>query len=85
MAQGDLFADDPVVDGLRSYLTGLAGSAVSFGHLVTEARRQGYMEKHLRRTLDDLAAEGMAVLEHPLQARSKWPDDSLVRFYAAGT
>lgn len=82
MDQTDLFAALPIVDELHRYLTGLAGTAVHFANLRSEAQRRGYMEKHLRSALDDLAADGVAVREHPLKARSRWPDDSLVRFYA---
>jgi three-Cys-motif partner protein len=84
MEQGDLFATMPVVDKLQSYLTDLAGTAVSFDRLKAEAGRLGYMDKHLRAALDVLAQDGTAVREYPLKARSKWPDDSVVRFYSAG-
>jgi hypothetical protein len=38
----------------------------------------------LRSTLDELAADGYAVREQPLDAaaRSPWPDTSVIRFYA---
>lgn len=85
MDQGDLFASTPIVDHLHAYLIGLAGTAVSFTQLVREAQRLGYMERHLRSALNDLAADGVAVREQPLQARTKWPDGSLIRFYAAPT
>ena len=41
------------------------------------------METQLRATLDELAAEGLVVRERPLDtsARSRWPSDSLIRFY----
>lgn len=82
MEQGDLFAATPIVDELRRYLIGLEGTAVQFTNLATEAGNRGYMVKHLRQTLDELAAEGIAVREHPLKATTKWPTDSLIRFYS---
>jgi hypothetical protein len=81
MDQQDLFADNPVVDSLQRHLIGLAGSAVRFDRLLAEAQRLGYVERHLRQVLDTLAVEGVAVRESPLKARSRWPVDSMIRFY----
>lgn len=82
MDQGDLFAQMPIVDPLQQYLRSLAGTAASFRVLSAEAARLGFLEKHLRVALDVLAAEGAAVREHPLQASTKWPTESVIRFYS---
>lgn len=81
MDQGDLFAAFPVMDELERYLRALGGTAVPFPVLRSTARQRGYLEKHLRDALDVLAADGVAVREEPLKARTRWPDVSLVRFY----
>jgi three-Cys-motif partner protein len=79
--QGDLFADAPVVSKLRDYLETRAGQAASFPELTREASRLGFLPKHLRQALDDMAAEGLAVRQDPLKATTRWPDNSLIRFY----
>ncbi|MFF5054015.1 three-Cys-motif partner protein TcmP [Micromonospora sp. NPDC000663] len=81
MQQGDLFSELPVVEELRAYLESLAGEAASFLSLVREAQRMGYLEKHLRTTLDELAVDGRAVRETPLKASTRWPAESVIRFY----
>lgn len=82
MNQVDLFADSPLVENLADDLRGRAGTAVPFAELRSAAQRMGYLDKHLRETLDGLAADGEAVREYPLESRTRWPDDSVVRFYS---
>ncbi|MFG1832971.1 three-Cys-motif partner protein TcmP [Micromonospora chersina] len=83
MQQTDLFSGLPVVDELRTYLESLEGRAVPFVALAREAQRLGYLEKHLRATLDELAVDGRAVRETPLKASTRWPVESVIRFYPA--
>lgn len=66
---------------LRTALESRAGTASPFGDLRIEAGRLGLLERQLRTTLDDLREEGRAVRESPLDARSPWPEDCVVRFY----
>jgi hypothetical protein len=79
--QVDLFTDLPVTSPLRRHLENLAGQAVLFDRLASDATRLGFKETHLRLVLDELADEGRAVREEPLKARSPWPQDSKIRFY----
>jgi len=54
---------------------------VPFSELNREAGRLGFLPKHLRQALDDMAAAGLAVRQEPLKATTRWPDHSLIRFY----
>lgn len=78
--QAVLFEDR---DRLRHALLRRAGSGASFEELRAEATHLGFKESHLRTTLDELRHDGLAVREHPLDAaaRSRWPSNSLIRFY----
>lgn len=80
--QTDLFSDEPLVDRLRSWLESLAGQKKSLHELTQEALRLGYKKTHLRSVLTEMGKVGMAVRESPLDSRSLWPDDSIVRFYS---
>lgn len=79
--QPDLFGTS-VIDELSDLLRTHAGTEQTWTRLVAEAVRAGYLEKHLREALDGLAAEGVAIRVEPVEARSPWPDNSVVRFYA---
>jgi len=82
LGQLDMFADTPVVSNLRAHLETLTGQAVPFSELNRQAGRIGYLPKHLRLTLDEMASQGRAVRQEPLQATTRWPDNSLIRFYS---
>jgi three-Cys-motif partner protein len=81
MHQGDLFAEAPVITKLRVHLNSLAGQAVSFTDLSRVATNLGHLPKHLRQALDEMAEEGRAVREMPLSATTRWPENSVIRFY----
>lgn len=68
---------------LRAALLMRAGTAAPFGELQTEAARLGFLDRHLRATRDELREYGHALRESPLDARSPWPEDSVVRVYSA--
>lgn len=79
--QPDLFGTS-VIDELSDLLRAHAGTEQPWTRLVAEAVRAGYLEKHLREALDGLAAKGIAIRVEPVEARSPWPENSVVRFYA---
>jgi three-Cys-motif partner protein len=79
--QAGLFDDTPHTTTLRAWLVRQQGQAIPFGQLLAQTHRLGFVERHLRAELNLLAAEGRAVRESPLKARSRWPADSMVRFY----
>jgi three-Cys-motif partner protein len=81
LGQGDLLADTPIVSKLQAYLDDRTGQAVTFSELSREASRLGFLPKHLRQALDQMAAEGLAVRQEPLKATTRWPEHSLIRFY----
>jgi three-Cys-motif partner protein len=70
---------------LRAALRNRAGASATFGELQTEARRLGFLDRQLRAVLDDMSADGLAVRESPLDARTAWPEDCVVRFYGPGS
>jgi three-Cys-motif partner protein len=80
--QGDLFADQPATARLRTALAAKAGTTASFAALMREATKLGFMETHLRIVLDELRDDGLAARELPLESRTPWPTDSVVRFYS---
>jgi hypothetical protein len=81
--QPGLFDDQPQVNPLRAKLETLAGESHSMTDLTQIALRLGFKQTHLRQVLTDMAADGMAAHESPLDyTRSPWPDDSIIRFYA---
>lgn len=77
-----LFDDAPEVNPLRSWVVAQAGRAVSFRELSAQAARQKFKDSHLRTVLDELAHDGQAVREHPLQATTPWPQECTVRIYS---
>lgn len=80
--QVGLFDDMPILTPLRTWLESLAGQALSFDELIRHTVRLGYRETHLRTELSDMAAEGLAVREEPLDyTRTPWPSGSRIRFY----
>jgi three-Cys-motif partner protein len=82
--QVDLFGDTPFTSNLRTWLETQARKALSFEELARHAGRLGFQEKHLRTELSNLAEDGLAVREHPLEhTRTPWPAGCRVRFYAA--
>ncbi len=81
LMQPDLFGTS-VIDELSDLLRAHAGTEQPWSRLVGDATRAGYLEKHLRGALDGLAAEGVAIRVEPVEARSAWPENSVVRFYA---
>lgn len=66
---------------LRAALAARAGTAASFAELRTEAGRLGFLDRQLRATLDEMREEGNAIRESPLDAKTPWPEDCVVRFY----
>jgi three-Cys-motif partner protein len=66
---------------LRTALDALSGTAAPFAELQTLAVRLGFVERQLRSTLDEMMEDGRAIRETPLDARSPWPEDCVVRFY----
>jgi three-Cys-motif partner protein len=82
LGQPSLFDDDPLLAPLRPWLESLAGTAVNFDDLTQEAGRRGFKETHMRTVLTDLAEDGLAVREEPLDyTRTPWPSGSRIRFY----
>ena len=83
--QVDLFSDHPDLGRLTALFRTLAGNTRRFSQLVEEAVRLGYTVTHIRRVLDELEADGLALREQPLESRTSWPESSVVRFYAEPT
>lgn len=69
---------------LRAALAARAGTAASFSELRTEAQRLSFLDRQLRVTLDEMREDGSAIREAPLDARTPWPEDCVVRFYDPG-
>ncbi|MFE2722839.1 three-Cys-motif partner protein TcmP [Kitasatospora sp. NPDC059327] len=80
IAQLGLFGEADV-SSLESALRAHSGMEWSWSALTSEALRLGYKEAHLRTALDDLAQEGLAFRVQPVKANTRWPHDSVVRFY----
>lgn len=80
LLQQDLFGSllTPLEDALRAF----AGTEQSWETLTGLAIRKGFLERHLREALDSLAAEGLGIRVAPVDAKSPWPEGSVVRFYA---
>jgi three-Cys-motif partner protein len=66
---------------LRKALEARAGQELAWAALHAEVTRLGFMDKHLRSALDELATDGLAFRVQPTVARSSWPDGCVVRFY----
>jgi hypothetical protein len=82
LGQPSLFDDDPLLAPLRAWLESLGGTAVNFDDLTREAGRRGFKETHLRTELTDLADDGLAVREEPLDyTKTPWPSGAKIRFY----
>lgn len=82
--QPGLFDETPILAPLRTWLESRAGQALNFGELARHAGRLGFREAHLRTELSDMAAEGLAVREEPLDyTKTPWPSGSRIRFYTA--
>lgn len=79
--QPDLFGTS-YTRKLEDALRGFAGSEQPMATLVSCTTKLGFIERQLREVLDDLAREGLAIRVHPITARSAWPSDGVVRFYA---
>ncbi|MFE3197843.1 three-Cys-motif partner protein TcmP [Embleya sp. NPDC059237] len=79
--QPDLFGESYVGE-LERMLRDHAGSEQTMGGLITSTLKAGFVERQLREALDGLASEGLAIRVHPIKARSPWPADGIVRFYA---
>lgn len=77
-----LFDETSVVDRLDAALRAHAGTEQPWEMLSSQAARLNHMDKHLRRVLDNLAAQGLAFRVDPVRARSAWPEGCTVRFYA---
>ena len=64
------FGDTPFTSKLRTCLETQAGKSLNFEELAPRAGR----DKHLRAELSNLAEDGLAVREHPLEhTRTLWP------------
>ncbi|MEW2358095.1 three-Cys-motif partner protein TcmP [Spirillospora sp. NPDC029432] len=82
--QLDIFGgEEPLVDRLREWLESLKGQKKSLHELTEQTFRLGFKKTHLRNVLTAMAGDGMAVRESPLESRSPWPDESIVRFYGS--
>jgi three-Cys-motif partner protein len=79
--QPDLFGTSMITE-LQDLLRRHAGTEQTWSALVGHATRAGYLERHLREALDGMAGEGLAIRVDPVDARSAWPENSIVRFYA---
>ncbi len=77
-----LFDSTPMISPLRAWLESRGGQALSFKDLAKHVGRLGFKESHLRSALNDMAADGLAVREIPLDARTPWPADSRIRLYS---
>jgi hypothetical protein len=81
LTQMDLF-ESSVLTPLEDALKEFAGTEQTWDVLTGLRARLGFLDKHLREALDGLAAEGLAIRVSPVDARSPWPEGSIVRFYA---
>jgi len=80
--QPGLFDDTPLIAPLRRWLESKAGQALTFDELAREAGRRGYKQTHLRTALSEMADDGLAVREEPLDyTKTRWPAGSRIRFY----
>lgn len=79
--QPDLFGTS-AADELSDLLRAHTGTEQSWWRLVGNATRAGYLDRHLREALDRLASEGVAIRVEPVEARTAWPENCIVRFYA---
>jgi three-Cys-motif partner protein len=83
LGQLGLFDETPVLGPLRTWLESRAGQALTFEQLARHAGRLGFRETHLRTELSNMAADGLAVREEPLDyTRTPWPAGCMIRFYA---
>lgn len=78
--QPDLFGTS--LNNLEQDLAANTGTQRTWTQLVTAATRSGYLDKHLREALDNLARQGLAIRVAPVDARSAWPEDSVIQFYS---
>lgn len=80
LMQQDLFGSllTPLEDALRAF----AGTEQTWDTLTGLATRKGFMPRQVREALDGLAAEGLAIRVSPVDAKTPWPETSIVRFYA---
>jgi hypothetical protein len=76
--QYDLFDDR---GPLRAALELRGGTAAPFSELRSEAGRLGFRDQQLRTTLDDMREEVRTMREWPLDSKTPWPEDCVVRFY----
>lgn len=79
--QIDMFEEQPDYAPLRAAFMPRAGSAARFDALVAQALRLGFTEAQVRTVLGELAQDGLAVRQKPLESRTDWPEGCLVRFY----
>ncbi|MFF4902855.1 three-Cys-motif partner protein TcmP [Streptomyces sp. NPDC001068] len=77
-----LFGEEAVESRLDAALRNYAGTEQRWETLSSQAARLNYMDKHLRKSLSDLASKGLAFRVSPVDARSAWPEGCTVRFYA---
>ena len=82
LMQLDLF-DTSHIQELKDRFARHAGEERGWSALLSEATKAGYLEKHVREALDELAAEGLAFRVNPTEARTAWPEGCRVRFYRA--
>lgn len=80
--QDDLFSDHPDLSGLRRALLTAAPGARPFATLTSLASDNGYTVPQLRRVLNELREDGLALRVEPIQSGTPWPEDSLVQLYA---
>jgi three-Cys-motif partner protein len=80
LMQLDLFDSSDILE-LKERFGRHAGEERTWSALLSEATTAGYLDKHVREALDELAAEGLAFRVHPTEARTAWPDGCRVRFY----
>jgi three-Cys-motif partner protein len=80
LMQQDLFGSllTPLEDALRTF----AGTEQTWDTITDVATRNGFLPRQVREALDGLAAEGLAIRVSPVDARTPWPEGSIVRFYA---
>lgn len=80
LMQQDLFGSllTPLEDAFRSF----AGTEQTWDALSEVATRNGFLPRQVREALDGLAADGLAIRVSPVDAKTPWPEGSIVRFYA---